>query len=48
MGTELKGRKGGQRQSLRGERGTEPIWGGGQKHEGARHITGNVLILFRN
>ena len=54
MGTELKGRKGGQ--SLRGERGTEPkggkgaepIWGGGQKHEGARHITGNVLILFRN
>ena len=22
--------------------------GGGQKHEGARHITGNVLILLRN
>ena len=21
---------------------------GGQKHEGARHITGNVLILLRN
>ena len=43
MGTELKGGKEGQ--SLRG---TEPIWGGGQKHEGARHITGNVLILLRN
>ena len=24
------------------------IEGGGQKHEGARHITGNVLILLRN
>ena len=22
--------------------------GGGQKHEEARHITGNVLILLRN
>ena len=22
--------------------------GGGQKHEGARHITGNVLILLRD
>ena len=22
--------------------------GGGQMHEGARHITGNVLILLRN
>ena len=22
--------------------------GGGQKHEGARHITDNVLILLRN
>ena len=24
------------------------IEGGGQKHEGARHITGNVLILLKN
>ena len=24
------------------------IEGGGQKHKGARHITGNVLILLKN
>ena len=31
--------------------GREPAYiieEGGQKHEGARHITGNILILLRN